>query len=203
MTIFSRAIYVLISIFAATTDLTPAAYAETASVGHSTTQVAAHSETADPRARDAVDFFFEACVGDYITSLRKPLRMDRFDVQALDPDLSARLSKGPVRSAHAIASGAMMLISLEPEGLCMVRLAQADEPSVVAAFESSISELTAQLAVYSEPLPGAVNEVSGMKVTSRGWRIEAEGHVYRLTVTTSPQDQGYVSQHVLTIAMTR
>lgn len=69
----------------------------------------------DPRARDAVDLFFDLCVGTYVpTASGGEENAGRFDVTNLSPDLAAKLSKGPVRSVEAPASNAMMLVSYEP-----------------------------------------------------------------------------------------
>lgn len=162
------------------------------------------SEVEDARASDATDVFFDLCVGTFVPSARKAeVNADLFQVSNLDPELAARLSKGPVRSIEAKASHAMMLISYEPQGLCMVRLASADEVSVARIFAIHVDQLALELKLPAEMQPLQTREIEGMKVTSHSWRLKSEGKSMWLVVTTSPEDKGYVSQHVMTISYVR
>lgn len=85
----------------------------------------------------------------------------------------------------------------------MVRLDSAEETSVSHAFTTSVDGLASDLHTSADAQPVQVRDVAGMKATTHSWRLTSGGKTLLVVVTTTPEDKGYVSQHVMTISFVR
>ena len=160
---------------------------------------AAHAAD-DPRSVEAVAAFRGLCVSLFSggPSLADPaqFQFDKFsDVSAkrIKPELGGRA----LWSVRALASGAMMLVHYEPQGMCVVEVAEADAEAMAVAFEMLTSDVAAALKTTAVPQPAQTQAVGEATVTTSMWRLQAAKEDFMLAISSLPKP-GYKVQHVMT-----
>jgi len=130
----------------------------------------------------------------------------RFDVTKLD-DATRKQIKPDMKAStlwdvHAKASNASMLVHYEPQGMCVVEIAEADEVSVQNAVAQLAAEAANSLNSTAVAQEAQSRQVSGLTATISSWRFpSAEGEVL-IMLTTLPEAK-FMIQHVVTASYVR
>jgi uncharacterized protein YgbK (DUF1537 family) len=130
----------------------------------------------------------------------------RFDVTELD-DATRKQIKPDIKAAtlfdvRAKASDASMLVHYEPQGLCVVEIAEADEKSVQNAVAKAASDAATSISSTAVEQARATRQLQGLTATTSSWRFpSAKGEVL-VMVTTVPEAK-FMIQHVLTASYVR
>lgn len=112
---------------------------------------AATAAVADIRGQDAADAFAQLCVPMFVGG--KPgADPDRFDVTKLSDEtrkqIKPHVKADTLWDVYATASNTSMLVHYEPQGLCVVEVAEADEASV----QRAVAQVAADSAALVDPV---------------------------------------------------
>lgn len=159
----------------------------------------------DPRAADATDVFRDLCVSLFTG---KEARADpaRFKVDKLDEatvrQIKPQLVARPLWNVQAKASGAMMLVHYEPQGLCVVEVAEADAGAMKRSF-AALAEATAGGAgAVATAQPDQTRKVEKTTATISMWRFPTPKADVMLAIT-SAAEPSFMVQHVMTASYVR
>ena len=167
--------------------------------------LAERASAGDPRATDAADLFVDLCVGNVLglpsTLDRSGLGFNKMD-ETFASNLTGREPGTPVYAFSFKASGAMLLISQGPRGLCVERVGDANEADTQDAFRHAIQAAADRAGAKLEPGSTEVRDIQGAKVTYKSWTLRSDKAALILALTTSPRLVG-MAQHVMTASPTR
>lgn len=159
----------------------------------------------DTRAQDAADAFSQLCLSLFIggESVADP---KRFDVTKLD-DATRQQIKPAIKAStlwdvHARASNASMLVHYEPDGICVVEVAEADEGSVQKAVARVVADAASSLETAAVPQETVTRQVDGLTATTSSWGFRSAAGEVRIMVTTLPESK-FMIQHVMTVNFVR
>ena len=158
----------------------------------------AHAQT-DARAKDAFDFFKAFCVDTDGASNRALAVIGNGNAMAskLPDALVTQLQRQPGGIAWAVRSpsNAQLLLGYVPLGICEVRIAEADESSVVASFGDLTSSLQASAkGELSKPETSSQDEAH---ITYRTYRFDRSGRHALIALSSSDKKIG-AQQHLIT-----
>lgn len=153
----------------------------------------------DPRSVDAVAAFNDLCVS-LFTGKQSDVDPARFTVTKIGDDTAREIKpdvKGALWDVSGTNSDVRMLVHYEPEGLCVVEVAEADEGSIRASFERLVQQTSAATAATPQRERDRRNRIEGKDATSSMWRVKAQERDVMLAITTYP-DPKFMIQHVMT-----
>jgi hypothetical protein len=156
----------------------------------------------DSRADDAVAVFDDLCVSMMSGKQTSAFDSSRFaftkiseqNAREIKPDV-----KGPLWDISGVKSGVHMLVHYEPNGMCVVEVAEADEATIRADFERLIQRTSSSLNVVAQREPDKRNSIEGKDATTSMWRITGTKGDIMLAVTTYP-DPKFMIQHLMTVS---
>lgn len=130
----------------------------------------------------------------------------RFDVTKLD-DATRKQIKPDIKAStlwdvHAKASDASMLVYYEPQGMCVLEIAEADEVSVQNAVAQVAADAATSLNTTAVAQEVEARQIGGLTVTISSWRFRSEGGEVLIMLTTLP-DSRFMIQHVVTASHVR
>ncbi len=130
----------------------------------------------------------------------------RFDVHKLD-DATRRQIKPDIKAStlwdvHAKASDASMLVHYEPEGICVVEVAEADELSVQRAVSQLAANAARELKTTAVEQKESIRAVQSLTATTSSWRFKSPQGEVLVMATTLPEAK-FMIQHVLTASFVR
>lgn len=166
--------------------------------------LAAAAVPLDPRASDAVAAFSQLCVGMF-AGKQSDIDPSRFSVTQLAPDTARQVEpnfSGTVWDVSGKMSDLHMLVHYEPMGLCVVKVAEADEAAMRASYAMLVEQTAASLKARIERQPDRVTDVEGKSATSSMWRLSGGKQNIMLAVTTYPGAK-FMIQHVMTVSRVR
>lgn len=158
---------------------------------------------ADPRAQDAADAFSQLCIALHVgeTPTADP---DRFDVTELGEktrrEIKPNIKASSLWDVHAKASDASMLVYYEPQGICVVEIAEADEASVLNAIGDAAERAAKKLGATPIKQEREARKVAGLITTSSVWRLPSQQGDVLIMLTTTPEPK-YMIQHVVTVSL--
>ncbi|WP_156029097.1 hypothetical protein [Sphingobium sp. DC-2] len=156
-----------------------------------------HAQT-DARAKDAFDFFKAFCVDTDGASARALSVIGNGNAMAnkLPDAVVAQLQGQPGGVAWAVRSpsNAQLLLGYVPAGICEIRIAEADESSVVASFGDLTSSLQASAkGELSKPETRSQDEAH---ITYRTYRFDRAGKHALISLSSSDKKVG-AQQHLI------
>lgn len=130
----------------------------------------------------------------------------RFDVTKL-ADATRKQIKPDIQATtlwdvHAKASDASMLVHYEPDGLCVVEIAEADEESLQSAVAQVVAVAAASLNTPATTQEKATRQVGGLTATTSSWRFSSPAGEVLIMATTLPEAK-FMVQHVVTASYVR
>jgi hypothetical protein len=154
----------------------------------------------DPKADDAVTVFGDLCVRLFTGTGKPDVDPTRFvttkiseqDARDVKPDV-----KGPLWDVSGTKSEVHMLVHYEPQGLCVVEVAEADEASIRTGFERLVQQTSTTLGSPPQREADKRKRIEGNDATTTMWRIKNPKGDVMLAVTTYP-DSKFMIQHVMT-----
>ncbi|QYU69585.1 hypothetical protein J4558_05445 [Leptolyngbya sp. 15MV] len=160
------------------------------------------SAMSDARAQDAADAFSQLCVAMFVG--REPgVDPQRFNVTQLSDatreQIKPHIKASTLWDVHAKASDASMLMHYDPQGICVVEIAEADEHSVQRAVAQVAVDTAASLNTAAIIQPSETRQVEGLTATTLSWRFPSRGNDVLIMLTTVPVAK-FMIQHVLTIS---
>ena len=163
------------------------------------------SAAPDARAQDAADAFSQLCVSMFIGG-KSGADHQRFEVTRLD-DATRRQIKPNIKAStlwdvRGKASDASMLMHYEPEGLCVVEMAEADEASMQSAVAKVASDAAISLNKTATEQEKLTRLVQGMTATTSSWRFPSDKGGVLVMLTTLPEAK-FMIQHVITVSYVR
>jgi len=157
----------------------------------------------DPRAKQAVDIFANLCVTTVAGVSTTPIIDSDYFITKLDPDVARDVLQGrtneTLRSITGIASGVMMLMHYEPTGMCVTQVAKADEPAMLARFQSIVDRTAKALNVEAKAQPVKRRKREGLDATYSSWRLKSPKGDIMLAITTYPEPK-FMIQHIMTVS---
>jgi hypothetical protein len=159
----------------------------------------------DRRAIDAADAFSSLCLSVFIGK-ESAADSQRFEVTELD-DTTKRQIKPDIGAStlwdvHAKISDASMLVHYEPQGLCVVELAEADEKSVQEAVAQVASAAAGVLGKSATAQPVTTRRIERTTATTASWRFGSPKGDVLVMLTTTPEPK-FMVQHVMTASYVR
>lgn len=159
----------------------------------------------DTRASDAADAFSGLCLSMFIGK-ESGADPQRFDVTKIDDATKRRIKPNIGASTlwdvHAKTSDASMLVHYEPQGLCVVEIAEADEKSVQDAVAQAASVAASALRTTVTAQPVSTRQIEGTTATTASWRFGSPKGDVMVMLTTMPASKVMV-QHVMTASYVR
>jgi hypothetical protein len=159
----------------------------------------------DPRSSDAVAVFSDLCVSLFSGSRKSELDANRFSTTKIGEETARKIKpnvKGPLWDVSGTVSDVRMLVHYDPEGLCVVEVAEADEEGVRAAFEATVQQTSTALGSTPQRQPDQRNRIDGKYATTSMWRMKSPKGDIMLAITTYP-DGKFMIQHVMTASYVR
>jgi len=159
----------------------------------------------DTRGQDAADAFSQLCISMFVGG-ESGADSNRFDVTKLDKSTREQIKPDIGASAlwdvHAKASDASMLVHYEPQGMCVVEIAEADEASVQNAVAQVAADAAASLNTTAKAQGTTRRVVKGLTATTSSWRFPSTGGEVLIMLTTLPEAK-FMIQHVVTASYVR
>jgi len=155
----------------------------------------------DPRALNPYWVFASYCVETYGSRERaiSILANGNIITKPISDEILQSLHEwrpGGIGWAMSTAGGGRLLLDYDPNGLCSVRVLEADELDMVHVFGRITSEKAFVGGVLKRQ-PDGTSEHSGVTLTTRSWTVQFPGAAsYVLVLTTAPKPVGYM-QHVM------
>ncbi len=167
--------------------------------------LAAAAEPApDPIANDAVAAFSQLCVGMFVGK-KSDIDPSRFSVTKLAPDTAKLVQPnftGDVWDVSGKTSDAHMLVHYEPNGMCVVQVAAADETNIRASYTELVEQIAKAAGANIERQQDKVNDVQGKPATTSMWRLSTTPQSIMLGLTTYPEAK-FMIQHMMTVSRVR
>ncbi|MEO8723179.1 MAG: hypothetical protein ABI395_06590 [Sphingobium sp.] len=159
---------------------------------------------ADARAKDAFDFFKTFCVDTDGARDRAIAVIGDGNAMAnkLPDSLVAQLQGQPGGIAWAVRSpsDAQLLLGYTASGICEIRIAEAEEPAVVARFADLIASFGS--AVHGQSTPPQLRSEDGAARTFRTYEFDRSGKHALIALTTSDKKVG-AQQHLITFGFVK
>lgn len=160
----------------------------------------------EPKAADAVAGFSQLCVGMF-TGGKSDIDPARFDVTKLDPatvkQIKPDLSAGEdLWDVSGKASGVRTLVHYEPNGMCVMEVAEADETAIRTEYGALVQQIAQRTGAKIEQQPDKKNKVQGKDATTSMWKLTGGPKDIMLAITTYP-DAKFMIQHLMTVSYTR
>lgn len=95
-----------------------------------------------------------------------------------------------------------MLVHYEPQGLCVVEVAEANEASLQSAVAQVANSAASSLKTAATAQPKASRKVEGLTATTFSWRFPSAAGDVLIMLTTLPEPK-FMIQHVITASYVR
>ena len=159
----------------------------------------------DGRGRDAADAFSQLCLSVFL-GRASDADPERFETTKLN-DATRKQIKPDIKATtlwdvHAKASDASMLVHYEPQGLCVVEIAEADELSVQNAVAQVAAEAAVSVKTTAIAEERTTRKIGGLISTTSTWRFPSAGREVLVVLTTLPEAK-FMIQHVVTASYVR
>lgn len=156
----------------------------------------------DPRSDDAVAAFGDLCVSLFTETKKPGVDPTRFNITKLAEETAKSIKpdvKGALWDVSGTRSDVHMLVHYEPQGLCVVEVAEADEASIRSRFEELVQQTAVTLASPAKREVDKLNRIDGKDATTSMWRMKGAKGDLMLAVTTYP-DAKFMIQHLMTVS---
>ncbi|QHL90311.1 hypothetical protein GVO57_05010 [Sphingomonas changnyeongensis] len=160
------------------------------------------SAESDARAVEAMRLFKAFCVVTEGSSAKANL------VLGVTNPIAAKLPDAVVTGIYGVPGGlgwairspsdGIFLLGYNPAGICEVRIAEAAEGSVVAAYEALVGELAGN----AEPTVGQSRKQGDATLTFRSAQLKSSGRTSAIALTSSDRRIGE-HQHLITFAFVK
>jgi hypothetical protein len=156
----------------------------------------------DPKGDDAVSVFGDLCVNLFTGNPKSEVDPTRFVITKISDKNAREIKpdvKGPLWDVSGARSGVHMLVHYEPAGMCVVEVAEADEPTIRTDFERLVRQTSAALRSAAQREPDKTNRIEGKDATTSMWRMRGPNGDIMLAVTTYPEAK-FMIQHLMTVS---
>lgn len=158
----------------------------------------------DPVADDAVVAFSQLCVGMFVGK-NPDVDPSRFSVTKLSSDTAKRVQpsfSGDVWDVSGKSSDVHMLVHYEPNGMCVVQIAAANEANIRSSYMALVEQTAKAAGAKVERQQDRVNDVQGKPATTSMWRLGTTPENIMLGLTTYPEAK-FMIQHMMTVSRVR
>jgi hypothetical protein len=156
--------------------------------------------SSDPRSDDAVAAFGDLCVRLFAGDTMPELDPMRFAISKIGKEQAREIKpdiKGDLWDVSGTKSDVHLLVHHEPNGLCVVEVAEADEPTMRADFVRLVQQTSTALQSPPQREPDKRNRIEGKDATTSMWRMKSPKGDIMLALTTYP-DAKFMIQHLMT-----
>lgn len=183
-------------------------YQITAAIGLVTVAASvAHAQSPDPRAAEAMQLFGAFCISTAGTPDRALAVLGNGNALATRlPDNIVRNAQGGQEGGVGWAvrspSDAELMLDYNPQGICGLRIRQADEASVRDAFKALVDGVASGTGSELTSEPSEIRTVNGVQTTYTAYSLPLGGRTAHLALTTTEQPIGE-QQHFMTFGFVK